>query len=139
MEVRIASIEETEEFAVQLAKKIKPGAVLCLTGDLGAGKTTLVKALLKALGVMEAVKSPTYTLVNEYHDPLIIYHFDLYRIKNPWEVLDIGFDDYLRPEAVVIIEWADRITELIPEEAVWIRLSYGPTEGSRVFEVEEFQ
>jgi tRNA threonylcarbamoyladenosine biosynthesis protein TsaE len=139
VEVRIASIEETEEFAAELAKKIKPGAVLCLTGDLGAGKTTLVKALLKALGVTEAVKSPTYTLVNEYHEPLLIYHFDLYRISNPWEILDIGFDDYLRPEAIVIIEWADRITELIPEEAAWIRLSYGRTEGSRVFELEEFK
>jgi len=137
VEIRIESIAATEKFALELTKRVGPGSILCLTGDLGAGKTTLVRALLKGLGVREVVKSPTYTLVNEYHVPRLIYHFDLYRIHNPWEVLDIGFDDYLKPEAIVIIEWADRIEELIPKGALWIRLSYGDTQTSRIFKVEE--
>jgi tRNA threonylcarbamoyladenosine biosynthesis protein TsaE len=117
-------LKETDALGKWIAERIDQNSIICLTGDLGAGKTTLAQAIMRHLGVGEAITSPTYTIVNEYHEPLTIFHFDVYRISNSDEMYEIGFDDYLNQEAVIIIEWANLIKDLIPEEAIWIELKY---------------
>ncbi|KPM33323.1 ATPase, UPF0079 family [Croceitalea dokdonensis DOKDO 023] len=99
--------------------------VYCFHGQMGVGKTTLIKAMLQGLGAKDAGHSPTFGLVNEYHDvhgqPLA-YHFDFYRIHSEEEVYDMGFEDYVNRGAYVFIEWPERIPNLLPEDAVHIKL-----------------
>ncbi len=105
-------------------------------GEMGVGKTTLIKALVKALGSDDIVSSPTYSLVNEYEaDGKLIFHFDFYRIKSIEEVYDIGFEDYLSQEAYVIIEWPEMVEELWPEHYTSVKLSLGKDDGERKLEI----
>lgn len=115
------SPEETFEFGKEFAAKLIPGAVLALSGDLGAGKTHFVKGLAVGLGIATEATSPTFTLIHEYpggHLPL--YHIDLYRLEEPEEVLNIGLDEYLSSNGVTAIEWADKFEPLIPSDATRI-------------------
>ncbi len=118
----------TQAFASGLAKKLQPGLVIYLHGDLGAGKTTLVRAILTALGHSTAIKSPTYTLVEPYLlDGLDIYHFDLYRLSDPAELEFIGIRDYLHGAAVCIFEWADKGFGYVPAADIEISLVFQGT------------
>lgn len=95
----------------------QPEKVILFNGQMGAGKTTFIKALSKALGVQNATSSPTFSLVNEYEIPNgLVYHFDVYRLKNETEALDFGIDDYLYSGHWCFIEWAEKIPNLIPEK-----------------------
>jgi len=132
----IKNLEETIELGKLISEKINVENILCLTGDLGAGKTTLSKSIIYNLGITEDVTSPTYTIVNEYHDGLTVFHFDVYRINNSEEMLDIGFDDYLDQEAVIIIEWADKIKDIIPLDAIWIDIKYTDEIGNRIISID---
>jgi tRNA threonylcarbamoyladenosine biosynthesis protein TsaE len=120
----ITSRSPAETFAhgQSVADALKPGAVLALRGDLGAGKTHFVKGIAAGLGASpDDVTSPTFTLVHEYiGGRLPVFHFDLYRLDDADEVLRIGLDDYLAEDGVVIIEWADKFPELLPEETRWL-------------------
>jgi len=99
---------------------------------MGVGKTTLIKALVKALGSNDNVSSPTYSLVNEYEaNGKPIFHFDFYRIKSIEEAYDIGFEDYLAQDAYIIIEWPEMIEELWPEHYTSVKLNLGQDDGSR--------
>lgn len=119
-------LDTLRRFAVALAECLNTGQVVCLIGDLGAGKTTFAQALLKAYGVTDYVTSPTYTLINHYEvKNHVLCHMDAYRIKDPEELYELGFHDLLYTSAVLVIEWADLIEEAIPENAVWIELHYG--------------
>ncbi|MBS7525772.1 tRNA (adenosine(37)-N6)-threonylcarbamoyltransferase complex ATPase subunit type 1 TsaE [Fusibacter paucivorans] len=118
--ITVDTLEKTVELASIFAETIKPGDILCLSGDLGAGKTTFTQALCKALGVTEHVTSPTFNIMNQYEGRLPIYHFDVYRIAEPDEMYEIGFDEYLNGMGVSIIEWAPLVEVLIPEDAVWM-------------------
>lgn len=112
------SEQETIAAGSDLAAKLRPGDVVCLKGDLGAGKTHFVKGLAKGLSIDPgSVSSPTYTLINEYHGEVSLYHFDCYRIKSVAEALDIGIEDYFYGEGVSVVEWPERVSELIPEDA----------------------
>ncbi len=114
--------QETFELGRALAAELRPGAVLALAGDLGAGKTHFTKGLAAGLGVETDVTSPTFTLVHEYPGGrLPLAHIDLYRLEEPGEALDIGLDDYLYGDGVTVIEWADKFEALIPKEARWVR------------------
>jgi len=108
-----------------LAAGIGPGRVLHLSGDLGTGKTTLVRGLLRALGVTGPVKSPTYTWVEPYTiSRLDLYHFDFYRLTNKTEWLSSGLRDYFRPDACCIVEWPEKAGALLPSPDLTVSLSY---------------
>ena len=118
------SAEETFRLGEMTGAKLKPGTVICLDGDLGAGKTVFVKGVAKGLGVTDTVCSPTFTILQEYRDGRMpLYHFDVYRIEDPEEMYEIGFDDYLYGEGVCLIEWAKNVAELIPEGALKITIT----------------
>lgn len=112
----IFSLNQLEEVAKQIIDK-NPNKVILFHGEMGVGKTTLIKQLCKTLGVIGATSSPTFSLVNEYQttNNQIVYHFDFYRIKNETEALDMGVDDYLYSGNWCFIEWAENIPNLIPE------------------------
>ena len=136
--LRLEGEAATLRLAEDLAAILKPGDCLCLDGDLGAGKTTLARALIRAVADSPAleVPSPTFTLVQSYEtDRLTIHHFDLYRLAGPDELFEIGFDDALRG-GVALVEWPERGDEEIPEDALWVRLSIADDPNSREVVIE---
>ena len=130
-----SSPEETVHLAELVGQKIREGTVLCLEGDLGAGKTLFVQSLAHILGVEGEVTSPTFNLMNVYEGICRIYHFDLYRLETEEELEDIGFYEYTEePEGIVVIEWPDKFPESLPEDYVKISIERtGETENSRRF------
>lgn len=121
----VKCVEETWKIASDLAKTLKPGDVLCLEGDLGAGKTTFTQGLAAALGVPGRVTSPTFCIVQEHRgsDTLLV-HMDLYRLHGEDDVLAIGWEDYLAEGAILVVEWPERAGELIPSVARRIRITH---------------
>lgn len=105
---------ETRQIAADLLRALKPGAVLALHGDLGAGKTCFVQGLAAALGVHQAVSSPTFTLIHEYPTTPPLYHADLYRIRDADDAFGLGLEEYLGSDGITVIEWAERAAELLP-------------------------
>ena len=128
--------EETKAFGTELARHIKPGTVIALTGDLGVGKTTLTKAIAEGMGVVETVTSPTFNIIKEYRSGrLPLYHFDVYRLADPEELYELGYEEYFYGEGVCVVEWAELIRELLPESAWRIGIRYGEKEGERIYHV----
>ncbi|MDO5695425.1 MAG: tRNA (adenosine(37)-N6)-threonylcarbamoyltransferase complex ATPase subunit type 1 TsaE [Eubacteriales bacterium] len=115
---------ETEALAEKLAARVVPGTVLALSGDLGTGKTVFTRGFARGLGITDTVNSPTFAIVNEYESHRgPFYHFDVYRIEDADELYEIGFDEYIdEPGAFILIEWPERIMNLLPKETVFIRL-----------------
>ncbi|EQB34828.1 hypothetical protein M948_20850 [Virgibacillus sp. CM-4] len=114
--------EETMHLAQKLAILLKPGDVVTLEGDLGAGKTTFTKGIATGLCVKRNVTSPTFTIIKEYEGELPLYHMDVYRLENSDE--DIGFDEYFNGEGISIVEWPQFIIDFLPEERLDIHISY---------------
>lgn len=130
------NLKETEEFGKSFAQSLEPGSVIALIGTLGAGKTTLTKAIAKGLGVTEMLSSPTFTIVCEYETGRIpLFHFDVYRVNDPDELFEMGFEEYFDKGGVCLIEWADLIEDLLPENTITLKLYYGETEDSRILEI----
>lgn len=124
------SDKETFEFGAELARKAKAGDIICLDGDLGTGKTVIAKGIAAGLGIKEPVSSPTFTVVKEYREGrLPLFHFDVYRIEEPSEMEEIGYEDYFFGDGVTVVEWSDMIEELIPEGAIRIRLKKEAAKG----------
>ena len=119
MEIKIQHIEEICEAAQQFVNHIGDHRVFAFYGEMGAGKTTFIKAICEELGVSDVITSPTFAIVNEYtSSDGPIYHFDFYRIKKLEEVYDMGFEDYFYSGALCFIEWPELIEEVLPEDAV---------------------
>lgn len=118
------SVEDTNKIAEEFARTIEPGQIVLLVGDLGAGKTAFVKGVVKALhGDPDQVTSPTFTIVNEYSlDDFPIYHFDLYRLENPNELYNIGFEEYFYGSGVCFIEWPERASDFFDESAIVVNI-----------------
>ncbi|MBR5236143.1 MAG: tRNA (adenosine(37)-N6)-threonylcarbamoyltransferase complex ATPase subunit type 1 TsaE [Clostridia bacterium] len=127
------SEQETREVAVSLAKKLLPGHVLCLRGELGVGKTVFAQGLCAQLGIREPVSSPTFTLVNEYEgEGCRVFHFDLYRIEEPEELYEIGFEEMISSDAIVLIEWPEQAGELLPSARLDITIERMGENGRRI-------
>ena len=124
------SPEETLALGEEFGRKAEKGLIIALTGDLGVGKTLFSKGFAKGLGITEPVSSPTFTIVKVYEGGrLPFYHFDVYRISDPDEMDEIGFDEFIFGDGASLIEWADLIDEIIPEEAVRIKIEKDPEKG----------
>ncbi len=137
-----ASPDETESIAEEIAKEAKAGSIYTLSGDLGAGKTVFARGFARGLGIMSPVTSPTFTLVNEYKKGrLPLYHFDVYRLGEAEELYDTGFEDYLENGGVVLIEWAERIEELLPRPYFYISIEKDLSRGEdfRLITLKEMQ
>lgn len=132
----VRSVEETWRAAAEVAAALRPGMVIALHGDLGAGKTTFVQGLGFALGLHRPVTSPTFTLSTEYPTRRFKFvHMDLYRLSGPDDLLTIGFPEYLETGAVVAVEWPERAGDLIPPDALHVRLALTDDPDTRLIEV----
>lgn len=130
MIIETFSEQETRILGEQLAAKAKPGSLYTLTGDLGVGKTVFTQGFARGLGIKEPVNSPTFTIVQEYEDGrLPFYHFDVYRIGNIDEMEEIGYEDYFYGKGVCLIEWANLIEEILPEERFAITIEKDLNQG----------
>ncbi len=127
------SENETLDLAKELAATLVRGQVVCLRGDLGVGKTVFAKGLCCALGVTEHVSSPTFTLVNEYDGAFCtVYHFDLYRIEDPDELYEVGFEEFVGGDGLAIIEWPERAEAMLPAKRIEIMLERNGDNGRRI-------
>jgi tRNA threonylcarbamoyladenosine biosynthesis protein TsaE len=127
------SEKETLKSGRSLAKKLKPGDIICLFGDLGAGKTVFTKGIAEGLGIKRGrIISPTFVIIREHSSGrLPLYHFDLYRLNDPEDILRLGYEEYLYNQGVSVIEWADRLKYLLPEKYLKVELTVkSPTKRS---------
>lgn len=115
--------EQTMSVARKIGEGISAGDMICLKGELGAGKTHFVKGFVQAFGIdPDSVSSPTFSIINEYHGSVPVYHFDFYRIERPEEALEIGAEEYFYGDGVSIIEWPERIESILPGNVKWIEI-----------------
>lgn len=122
--------KETFEIGRKLGEKALPGTIIAMSGDLGVGKTLFTQGFAKGLGIEEPVNSPTFTILQVYDSGrLPFYHFDVYRVGDPEEMDEIGFEDYIFGDGVSIIEWAELIEELLPPETVFVKIEKDPEKG----------
>jgi tRNA threonylcarbamoyladenosine biosynthesis protein TsaE len=129
--------EETYRLGEEMGSKAEPGEVYALTGDLGTGKTVFAQGFAKGLGVDDYVNSPTFTILQVYEDGrLPLYHFDVYRIEEPEEMEEIGYEDYFYGDGVTLIEWAEIIEELLPEKVCRISISKDRGKGDDYRRIE---
>ena len=142
MVIETRSPEETFRLGEELGRKAVPGQVFTLTGDLGVGKTVFTQGLAKGLGIEEPVNSPTFTIVQVYDEGrLPLYHFDVYRIGDVEEMEEVGFEDYVMGDGVSLIEWAELISEILPEKRTAVRIEKDLEQGFdyRKITVEELE
>lgn len=120
------SAAETHDIGVNFGSKLLPNQIVCFFGDLGAGKTTFIKGLAAGiLGTHDTeVNSPTFTYLNIYHGNKTLYHFDLYRLRDADEFLGMGFDEVFDAGGITCLEWAEKIAELIPEDAICVKMNH---------------
>jgi tRNA threonylcarbamoyladenosine biosynthesis protein TsaE len=130
------STDETLELARAVGELLRPGDVVSLVGDLGAGKTVFARGVARALGVTELVVSPTFTIVREYEGRVPLVHVDVYRIDAVQELHDLGFEEVVRDDAVTLVEWGDKVDGLLPGDRLDVRLAPGAADDERVVEIE---
>ena len=135
-EIEIRSLEDTKELGLKLAKLIKPGMLITLNGDLGAGKTTFTKYLGQGLGVKKTINSPTFTILKIYQGDMPIYHMDAYRLEGITQ--DLGFEDYFEDDGLCVIEWPQYIESQLPKERleITIRRLQDQDDCRRLFQLE---
>ncbi|MBE5039168.1 tRNA (adenosine(37)-N6)-threonylcarbamoyltransferase complex ATPase subunit type 1 TsaE [Ructibacterium gallinarum] len=135
LRIETNSPEETRKAGKDFSKTLSPGAILALSGDLGCGKTEFVKGAADCFGGGDMVTSPTFALVNEYPGTVPVYHFDVYRLENPDPALCDWMDDYLFGDGICLIEWADNVRAVLPENTIWIYFKKDPARGENFREI----
>jgi tRNA threonylcarbamoyladenosine biosynthesis protein TsaE len=124
--------EELRHWGQELGRSITPPLIVTLTGELGAGKTTLAQAICLGYGVREEITSPTYALVHEYRAPKsAVFHIDLYRLDSPDQLTNIGWDEIVSSRSLILVEWPERAASRLPDDHLPIDLDYAPAEPSR--------
>lgn len=121
-EINAASTQDTREVGKILGTILAAGDIIALFGDLGTGKTVFTQGLAQGMEVDQYVTSPTFVLINEYQGRLPLYHFDVYRLEDPEEILELGFEEYFYGEGVSVIEWAEKIVDYLPQEYLGVTL-----------------
>lgn len=138
MQYHSNSTEDTERIAADWARTLAPGDVVTLDGDLGAGKTAFARGVLRGLGYEGRVTSPTFAIANEYDAPDgAVVHFDMYRILDAEALWELGFDDYLDGERILLIEWSANIADALPAHYKTVAISYGDAPDTRVITIGE--
>jgi tRNA threonylcarbamoyladenosine biosynthesis protein TsaE len=138
VERKIMNEEQARLFGVKLAEGLNAGAVIALTGEPGSGKTTLTKAIAEGLRIDDIITSPTFTIINEYRGGrLPLYHFDVYRLTSYEDMYNLGYEEYFYGSGVTVIEWADLIEDLLPENSILIHIKYSGSIAmdERVYEI----
>ena len=136
------SAKETIEFARTFASRLRRGDVVTMFGDLGSGKTQFVKGVCQAFHTLTSATSPSFVILNRYNGKdesnheLLVYHFDLYRVKSLAEIYDLGYEEFLQSNGICLIEWAEMLGELLPERRYDIRFSLGVHENERHIEID---
>ena len=137
MEYVSNSPAETEALGAALAGRLKPGAVVAFSGDLGAGKTAFVRGMARGLGIPERVTSPTFTIVNEYEGGrLPLFHFDMYRLSSSDELFDIGWEDYLARGGVCAVEWSENVSDALEGDCIRVDIRRGAHDNQRLIRIE---
>lgn len=131
-EVRVTSLEETNQLAEKIASKLSVPALITLSGDLGAGKTTFTKGLAKALGINATITSPTFTILKSYEETVTLHHIDAYRLEGI--VQDLGFEEIFDDDAICVVEWFDYIEYALPKDRLQISISLDGDD--RIFKLE---
>jgi tRNA threonylcarbamoyladenosine biosynthesis protein TsaE len=138
MNIKVGSVDELSDAANKLIQYAGSQKVFLFYGDMGAGKTTFIKAICRVLGVSENTSSPTFSIVNEYPSPQgTVYHFDFYRLKTETEALDLGYEDYFYSGNYCFIEWPEKIPGLIPDHFVKVNIS-AESDGIRIVHAENY-
>ena len=146
MIIETFSSEETAELGRKIGKIVQPGDIICLNGDLGVGKTVFTQGIADGLEIDDSICSPTFTLIQEYEQGRIpLYHFDVYRISGPWDMDDLGYEDYFFGNGVCLVEWGCLIEELLPDNTIMITIEKDLEKGfdyrritiSKDFELED--
>ena len=135
--IRTESPEETQALGEKLGKRLKPGDVIALIGDLGTGKTCLTQGIARGVGIApnEAVSSPSYILINEYNGKIPIYHIDLYRLETAVEIAELGLGEYIESDGICIIEWAERMADGLPDTYIKIHIAW-EDENTRTIKIQ---
>ena len=137
IKIKTHSEKETFELGRKFSQDLQAGDTISLEGDLGTGKTALTKGIAVGLGISKPITSPTFTLVNSYTGKWILNHYDVYRVNDADELLEIGWDEYFNDDTICIIEWGDRILDILPENTIHIRLERDDKEtDSRIIFIE---
>lgn len=138
MQLKIQSLETIDETAKEFVKLMEDNTVFAFYGQMGAGKTTFITAICKALGVEDNITSPTFAIVNEYRSNSgeLIYHFDFYRINKIEEAFDFGYEDYFYSGSICFIEWPEKIEQLLPHDVVKVEIKE-EKDGSRIIEIDK--
>jgi len=131
IELETGTADRTRDVGAALATMLQPRDTVMLTGDLGAGKTTLVQGIGRGLGVEEQVASPTFTLVKEYGGRLDVAHVDVYRLERVQDVVDLGLDELGGPDRVLLVEWGDAVQDLLPDDRLRVELTTGTGDETR--------
>jgi tRNA threonylcarbamoyladenosine biosynthesis protein TsaE len=135
LRARTDCVESTRSMAASVASLARPGDLLLLAGDLGAGKTAFTQGFGSALGIKSPITSPTFTLARQYEGRLRLHHLDVYRFERLSEVMDVGLSELLDEGSVVVIEWGDAIIPVLPRDFLEIRIAYGEGDDDRIFEL----
>jgi tRNA threonylcarbamoyladenosine biosynthesis protein TsaE len=130
------SPEQSRSIGSQLVQSITKPLVIALYGDLGSGKTCFAQGIAAGLGIQRLITSPTFTILNEYAGTRPLYHFDLYRLNGPNDLLNMGFQEYCETDSIVLLEWAERAESVLPQNTIRIRISIGQIPDDRIIEWE---